>query len=277
MGQKDFNEDEITSFIKDSETTYNCRIAVSLMTVDGKQALDYRSSEKIHPASTIKVPVMIGVMQQIDEKKISLDDTIVVNQTFKSYVDGTDYDAPPSKALTEKLGQAVTIRELLEEMITVSDNCATNLLMTKAGPVNITESNHKLGANGVKVLRCLEDEKAYQAGISNEVTAHDLTMLMAAIDANKAASPESCKTMREVLGRQHYRSMIPAGVPEGVLVGNKTGNITGVDNDTAIVYAPFGHYYLTVMTDQWKDGSKGSKVVPPISKRIYEKLGTARK
>jgi beta-lactamase class A len=93
---------------------------------------------------------------------------------------------------------------------------------------------------------------------------------MEAIDRDEAASPESCAEMRRILLGQRFRNLIPALLPEGTLVAHKTGSITGVRNDTGIVYAPFGTYYLTIMSEGVEDSDAAIAAIAGISKTIYD-------
>jgi len=102
------------------------------------------------------------------------------------------------------------------------------------------------------------------------MTARDLNILNEAIDRNLAASPESCAEMQEILLAQHYNSMIPARLPDDVKVAHKTGSITAVQHDSAIVYAPFGTWYLTILTDNLRNNRSGIKIVADLSRLIYD-------
>lgn len=261
----------IIEAVRTHEDTLDCRIGFSLLASSGER-VEYRAGELFHAASTMKVPVMIEVYRQMDQGRFDEDNTLIVETSFPSLIDGSMYDVEPDPYLKERIGQPVSFQKLVEEMIQVSDNVATNLLIRQCGSQRITATMRSLGAEKGYVIRGLMDEPSYQAGISNRLTPNDLTALMRAIDTNEAASPESCETMFEVLAGQKYLDMIPAGVPEGVPTGNKTGSITGVRHDTAIVRAPFGHYYLTILMDGLEDGDAGKKAAADLSRLVYEEL-----
>ena len=96
------------------------------------------------------------------------------------------------------------------------------------------------------------------------------TTLMEAIDRDEAASDDSCAEMRRILLEQKHNDMLPARLPRGVRVAHKTGSITAVRNDTAIVYAPFGTYYLTILTDRLKRPEDGVRAIAELSKLIHD-------
>lgn len=229
-----------------------------------------------HAASTMKVPVMIELFRQVDAKTISLDDTVVVSNVFHSIVDGSEFTLATSVdgdgAAHRALGKPMSYRDLCEAMITISSNLATNVLMEKLGVEKIRATVTRLKAPGMKVLRGVEDQKAFDKGMSNETTARALMTLMTAIGNGTAASQASCDQMVAILKRQTFNAGIPAGVPKDVAVAHKTGTITKIHHDAAIVYAP-QPYVLVIMTRGMADETKSDLLIAEISKIIVRVSG----
>ena len=229
-----------------------------------------------HAASTMKVPVMLELFRQVDAKTISLDDTVLVSNVFHSIVDGSEFTLGTSEevdgAAHRALGSRMSYRDLCEAMITISSNLATNVLMEHLGVEKIRATVTRLKAPGMKVLRGVEDQKAFDKGMNNETTARALMTLMTAIGNGTAASPSSSAEMQAILKRQKYNDGIPAGVP-GVTVGHKTGTITRIHHDAAIVYAS-QPYVLVVMTRGMADEKKSDLLIAEISKVVYNAVRT---
>src|SRR5213593_359799 len=162
-------------------------------------SLTVGSDVRFHAASTMKIPVMIQLFRDRDAKLLSLDDSVTVTNTFRSIVDSSPYQLDVTddsdSSLYKRLGQRASIRELIELMETVSSNLATNLLIAKVDAKRANATAHALGADSILVLRGVEDNKAYQAGLNNTTTARDLAMLLMAIANGKAASAASCQEM----------------------------------------------------------------------------------
>lgn len=233
------------------------------------------ADERFHAASTMKVPVMIELFRRVDRGQISLSQPITLKNEFSSIVDGTPYslDAKDdSDSLVYSwIGSAVSVHDLLEHMITRSSNLATNTLIGLVGASRANATAHALGAKDIQVLRGVEDDKAYAAGMNNTTTARDLAVLMAAIETGKAASPASTDSMRAVLSRQEFNDEIPAGLPAGTRVAHKTGQITGVLHDAAIVYPQGrGPYVLVVLTRGIPDEKVSRSLIADISRLVYE-------
>jgi beta-lactamase class A len=123
----------------------------------------------------------------------------------------------------------------------------------------------------MQVLRGVEDNKAYAAGMNNTTTARDLATLMAAIELGAAASRAGTDSMRAILSRQQFNEEIPAGLPPGTRVAHKTGQITGHLHDAAIVY-PVNRppYVLVVLTRDIPDEKVAKSLIADISRLIYE-------
>lgn len=267
---RQFHEELERAVIR-AEEQHQCRIGVSFRDPALPCAdFSYRGGELFHAASTMKVPVMIEVFRRVDAGEISLSDTMTLNPMFHSMIDDSPYEVDPAKHLKPRLGHEVTVLELVEQMIVVSDNLATNLLLTRVRPQRVTALLREAGVKDGYILRCLMDIPAYESGVSNRLTADGLTRLMQWIDEGKAASPESCREMERILEAQEYRDCIPAGVGPKARVGNKTGSISGVAHDTAIVHDAAGVYYLTIMTDGLKEGKKGCDVIAPLAQLIHQ-------
>jgi beta-lactamase class A len=169
------------------------------------------------------------------------------------------------------VGQRVSVRDLMFHMITRSSNLATNALITLVGAERTQATMRSLGAMRIRVLRGVEDDKAYQRGMNNTTTARDLAIILDAIQEHRAASPASCKAMRDILLQQEFHSEIPAGLPPGTPVAHKTGFITGLHHDAAIVY-PKGAdpYVLVILTNKIPDDTVANSLMADISRLVYE-------
>jgi beta-lactamase class A len=227
-----------------------------------------------HAASTMKVPVMMEVFRQAQEKKIALDEPVIVKNRFKSIVDGSEYSLSPDddsdKSLYARVGQASTIRELLRIMITVSSNLATNILIERVTADRVMDLMHSLGASNIRVLRGVEDAKAFARGLNNTTTARDLMVILQAIAEHRAVTPAASDQMIEILLDQAFNEGIPAQLPAATRVAHKTGSITRSYHDAAIVFPPKSNaYVLVVLTRGLDDESHAHRLVADISAEVF--------
>jgi beta-lactamase class A len=247
-------------------------VGVAFRTLDGKTEWYFRADEVFHAASTMKVPVLIELFHQAREGKLKLDDPLVVKNEFHSLVDGSVYTlnaADDSETdLYKAAGQTRTLRQISELMITVSSNLATNLIIEKLGVENIRATVHSLHADGMSVLRGVEDGKAFAKGLNNTTTARGLLELMGAMARGDAVDAESSREMIEILERQKFNEGIPAGLPPGTRVAHKTGEITKIHHDAAIVFARRS-FVLVILVRGLADMKDSSALMAEITRRVY--------
>ena len=111
-------------------------------------------------------------------------------------------------------------------MIILSSNLATNLLIELVKPDSVMKTMKDLGANDIKVLRGVEDNKAFEKGLNNTTTAYDLLLIYERMANGTLVSADASKEMFKILLDQQFNEIIPALVPKNVKVAHKTGSIT---------------------------------------------------
>jgi beta-lactamase class A len=246
-------------------------VSLAARTLDGQELL-IEPDRSFHAASTMKVPVMIELFAQAKAGVLSLDDSLPVENEFKSIVDQSPYSLDPAgeadTTVYASVGKTLKIRDLCEAMITVSSNLAANLLLEKVSIPKVQERVKSLGADGMRVIRPLEDGKAFLQGLNNTTTARGLETLLVALATGKAVDPASDRAMVEVLKRQHFKDGIPAGLPPEVEVAHKTGEITKIQHDAGIVFGP-RPFVLVVLVRGIEDRVKSAALIAEITKALY--------
>ncbi len=223
----------------------------------------------------MKVPVMIQLYLDHESGVRPLESKLLVKRTFSSIVDGSPFDLPldsdSDTAFYGRVGEDVPIQEMIDRMITWSSNLATNLLIEVADAKRVTRTVRGLGADSMEVLRGVEDLKAFRAGLSNTTTARDLGLVMGAVAEGTLLSAASREQMLDILQRQHFRDNIPAGLPRGTAVANKTGWITGINHDAAIVFPDSAEpYVLVVMLRGHPAEDGGAAFAAGLSRIVWE-------
>ena len=227
-----------------------------------------------HAASTMKVPVMLGIFEAVTRGELSLDQPVRVKNEFVSIFDGSTYalesreDSDPE--LYGLVGTDLPLRELVRRMEVRSSNLATNIVIELIGAKRVMRLMKEIDANDIQVLRGVEDDKAYHAGMNNTTTAQDLMLVFRTLAERRAISAEASDAMIEILAAQELNGGIPAGLPKGTKVAHKTGSITKIAHDAGLVFRADGsQYVLVVLTRGFEKHDDAEAVIAEISRILW--------
>jgi beta-lactamase class A len=248
-------------------------VSLALRPLDGRSEILIDPDRAFHAASTMKVPVMIELFREAHSGALGLDDSLPIRNQFRSIVDGSPYALSEGDDSDEEIyaavGKTLTLRQLCEAMIVSSSNFAANLLIDKLGADKIQHTVEALGADGIRVLRGVEDQKAFDKGLNNSTTARGLLVLLDRLANGRAVDAQADAEMIGILKRQKFNDAIPAGVPAGVAVAHKTGSITRIHHDAGIVYAN-RPYVLVVLVRGIEDQKQSAVLIAQLSRLAFE-------
>ena len=263
-------EEEVKNKLEKQPGTY----AIAFKDLSTGETLLINEKESFHAASTMKTPVMIEVYEQAAEGKFSLTDSILIKNDFKSIVDGTSFSLDSAedseKVLYTLTSSKRTLDELVYDMIIVSSNLATNIIIELVDAKKVTQSMRDLGAKDIQVMRGVEDDKAFAQGLNNTVTAYDLMLIFEKMANGETVGKQASDAMIDILLDQKFNTIIPAKLPPDVKVAHKTGSITGVHHDSGIVFLPDGRkYVLVILSKNLEDEEAATDGMASVSEIIY--------
>ncbi len=216
-----------------------------------------------------------------DEELIIGDQVMHSASTMKLFILGTVYRAFEEGTL-ERTSEMV---DLMSAMICASSNTAANELITRLGGGDF--------AAGVDVVNRYISEEGYSSSTvlyngfqeeslhihpdnTNSTSARDVGLLLERVYRRTFNRRAVCNEVEEWMLKQNTRYKIPNGVPDGVLVGNKTGETDSIENDCAVIYTIQGDYILCVFSNDWEDKSLAQHRITDISSTVYRYFsGTA--
>lgn len=210
-------------------------------------------------ASLVKLPIMVELYRRAQAGEVDLDSEMVFEERFRAEGSGLLKSQPA--------GTRWKLRELARLMIAESDNTATDMLLERLGMESIETEMARLGLKHTTVRRRIFDFAAIDAGRDNLTSPVDMLVLLQGIARERL--PGS-KEMMEILKGQKRRDMIPAGVPAGVAVAHKTGELLGVLHDVGVVLAPDGEYILVLMGQGFPDREEGVARWAAASKAVWK-------
>ena len=253
-------------------------ISVALHDAESGFELHYNADRWYHAASTIKVPILLGVFAAIDRGDLLPHSRVHVRNRFLSVVEGVPFRVESGRdansAVHNASGKMMRVDELAYHMITTSSNLATNLLLGVIGPDSVNRTLRDLDLDdGLELRRGVEDELAFEHQINNRVTADGLLRVLVMLAEGKVFSPALSRRMMDILHGQEFNQGIPARLPKGARVAHKTGEISTIAHDAGVIYLPKRKPYALVVLSEWDQSTSGrSRTIAAISHLIYEFL-----
>jgi beta-lactamase class A len=229
-------------------------VAVWMGALDGTTWWEQDADEPVLAASLVKVPVAMAA------EALDLDRAVPVHPDFDSVVPGASFELDEAgdqdPDTWAEVGGEQELRELRRRSIVHSGNLATNLVIEQTGLAAVTSVMPQ-------VRRMIGDQPATEAGIVNEATARQWGELAGRV-------PDE---VEDVMRGQTYRDGIPAGLPPGTRVANKTGWIDDHTHDLAIVRPPDGEPFALVVLTRVAGGSvtEGSARIAEVAREAWRR------
>lgn len=226
-----------------------------------------RPDEAFASASVIKLAIMAAAYRAFDAGTAAPGDSVKLRAA--DLIGGSDVLAGA------RPGQTYTLDALIRAMIRVSDNSASNALISAFGFEAINGAMRDAGLTGTRLARHFADVVPAWRRSLNQTTPRDMGTLLYGIERgareglDTIAKSASCRAMIDVLLGQEDKTKIASGLPAGTPCANKTGEIDGVRNDCAIV-DPYGDtpYVLVVLTRELRDTAAGNRGIAAIARIV---------
>jgi beta-lactamase class A len=258
----------------------------------------YQEDQLFQMASVFKIPIIVTLMRDVDAGRIRLDQRVTLR--FEERV--------PGSGVLQELdsGAALTVKDLAMLMTIVSDNYATDMLISLVGLENIEAYMHELGLSSIHLPqtcwqllnRCVgmeepspspvgfaEYERREETGdyellidvgepttTNNVATPADLNRLLTMVANKEILSESSCDLILDILRRQQYNSRLPYLLPPGTKVAHKTGTVNGVVNDAGIIYLPDGKgsIAITVLSRNVEEKQAAERTIAQVARAVYD-------
>jgi beta-lactamase class A len=224
-------------------------------------------SDRVLPAaSTIKLPILIALFQDIDAQKIKLTEQLTISD--RTIAGGS------GDLRNKKPGSQVSVIVAATKMMTISDNTATNILIDRLG--GKAALNQRFRTWGLKVTTInqpLPDLKG-----TNTTTAKELTRSILAIQRGKIVSESSRAQIINMMSHTSRNTMLPKGLGVGAKIAHKTGDIGTLVADVGSIESPSGKKYLAaVLVKRPHNSPAGPELIRQMSKVVYDYFEPVRK
>jgi beta-lactamase class A len=223
--------------------------------------IDIDGDKAFSAASTIKLPILVAFFQAVDAGQLRLDETLVMRKDLVAAESGVMQYQP--------VGTKFSALETADQMITISDNTATNMLIDRLGGIAALNQRFKSwGLNQINLRNLLPDLQG-----TNTVTPKDLSTLMLKLGQGDLLTPRSRDLTLDIMRRTVTKTLLPPGLGEGSTIAHKTGDIASVVGDSGLIGMPNGQRYVaTIFVKRPHNDSRAQELIRQISKLSYQAL-----
>lgn len=216
------------------------------------------NSDKVYPtASVIKLPILIAFLQDVDAGKINLNEIWTMTNDVIVGGSGEFQDLP--------VNTKFTAQNVIDKMITISDNTATNMVIKRMGGINyVNQRFAQLGLSNTRLRDWLPD-----LGGTNTTTLKELAQILAMLDRQSVLSRNSQANAIDILRRVKNRKLLAAGLGAGATIAHKTGYIGTMLGDAGIIEMPNGKRYIGAVIVESDRADSAWDFVPEVSQTVY--------
>jgi beta-lactamase class A len=213
-------------------------------------------------ASLVKIPIMVACFKAAQEGQLDLSEKHVLRRE----------DRVGGSGILRRMrnGRSFTYSQLIDYMVTESDNIACNIMIDRLGFDYINQVFEELGLEKTRLNRKMIDFAARDQGIENYTTAAEMTGLLDRIYHHRCFNAEISEMCLAVLKRQKINDRLPRYLPKEVTVAHKTGLEKEVCHDAGIVFTPSGDYIITVLVHTWGGPGSAKIFIGRLSSYFYE-------
>jgi beta-lactamase class A len=219
----------------------------------------FKADRVVPSASTIKLPIVVALFQDIDRQKVRLEEKLTIDK--KSIAEGS------GDLQDRKPGTQVSVLVAATKMMTISDNTATNLLITRlGGQAALNQRFRSWGLNATTLNNPLPDLKG-----TNVTTASELARTLFAIDRGKIVSEASRSQILSMMSNTVRNTMLPQGLGKDAKIAHKTGDISSLIADVGTIGLPSGKSYIAaVLVKRPHNDPAGTELIRNMSKIAYQ-------
>ncbi|MGK7937491.1 MAG: serine hydrolase [Xenococcaceae cyanobacterium] len=234
---------------------------VFLVDLDNNSYVNIQAGNPFASASTIKVPILVALFQDIDRGKVSLDETLVMSEDVIAGGSGNmQYEKP---------GKQYSVLETATKMIVISDNTATNMFIKRLGGADALNQRFlEWGLTATVINNPLPDLTG-----TNTTSPEDLGNLLIAVEKGKLISLRSRDRLLQIMRGTRTNTLLPQGLEKDATIAHKTGDIRSVLGDVGMVDMPSGkRYVVSVLVKRPSNDPKAKELIQKISGIAYQHL-----
>jgi beta-lactamase class A len=232
---------------------------------------------RVRTASTIKLAIMVEAFARVAEGGARWTDEVILTKEKKQ----------PDGGVLQELadGTRLTLRDVVNLMIVVSDNTGANLALDLLTADAVNARMDSLGLTNTRSLRKIGgggESKAYGDAMNKGfgigvTTPREMVLLMEKLERGEVVSPDASREMIALLKRQQYHQGIGRSL-NGVEMASKFGSLDALRSDVGIIYSRRGRIAMAITCDQmpevdWTEDNPAYHLMSRLSNILIDGLG----
>lgn len=234
-------------------------LGIFLVDLDNGTYLNFNGTSAFPAASTIKIPILVAFLQDVDAGKVRLNELLTMEDGDLAEGSGEMQDYP--------IGTQYTALETAFMMIAISDNTATNIIVRRLGGAEVlNERFRSWGLSQTVIRNPLADLEG-----TNTTTPQDLTSLLIRVSQGELLSLRSRDRLMEIMQATVANTLIPEGInDEQAVIAHKTGTIANMLGDAGIVDMPNGkRYVISILVKRPDHDDRAQELIRQVSATVY--------
>ncbi|MCS7030443.1 MAG: class A beta-lactamase-related serine hydrolase [Gloeomargarita sp. SKYG116] len=241
------------------------QVSIYAVDLDSGEYLDINGTRAVSAASTIKLPLLLALFQAWDQGKVRLDERLTMTKALVAGGSGNMQFQP--------VGTTFSLLDTATRMIVISDNTATNMILARLGGKEVVNRQfEEWGLQTTVIRNLLPDLKG-----TNTTSAADLVHTLAIIERGEFLSRRSRDWLLHILRSTENRSLLPAGLGPGAVIGHKTGDIGFIIGDAGVVDTATGQRYLiAIFVQSAYNDPRAVQLLQELSRQTYRYLNRVK-
>lgn len=265
------------------------KVSLYAKNLDTGATYGLRADDPVRTASTIKLAIMVECFAEAAEGKLKWTEPLTVTADEKVSGSGLVQDFSN--------GDQLPIRDMVDLMIVVSDNTATNLILNRIGGNAVNARMAQLGLPQTRVMRKIlgdrNDLKPQPSGVTEEgakpenkkwgigrSSPHEMVILLEKLYRGELINKDASQGMLAILKRQRDHNCLGRDMKD-VTIANKSGALDALRSDVGIIYSKRGPIAMAVTVDDmpeanWTPDNPGDLLISKLSEILVDGLGRAQ-
>ena len=252
---------EMEKSVRKKASAFKGEIGLVIRDLDTGRVIEINPDTLFPAASMIKVPIMAACLRAAEEGRLSLKDNLKLKRSDKVRGSGDMW--------RRRSGSAFSIEQLVDLMITHSDNTAANMLIDLLGFDYINQAFKEMGLEKTVLSRKMMDLRSRDQGIENYTTAREMADIIERMYRRDCICSEVSEKCMAFLKSQKVNDRIPRLLPKATVVAHKTGLERQICHDAGIVFTENGNFLISVFTKTWRGPRTAKSFIAGVSSLAY--------